>query len=726
MLLIGATLLAIAAGLPSISWRVAQSVLVRVDLSPSTRTADFRDRDYLTHRIAKLLGDTPYRIEYFASGVVPPPPDAPTLADSFCEQTIYPSADSVVLLFSDCQFDLPISGPATYITLDSALDDPVDGAITDIDTAPSGGRIGTRIAGPTRTLSVLGATPTTQQAPPGEITHLVDIDRNSTSITARLNSAEAWPENDVLTSAIERPEATGKWWIGNTPAPAGWKQFSPGDLPLAPESYLQPSVIALANIPADKLDATRQQRLTQYVRTLGGSLLILGGDHAFGAGGYYGTPLDALSPLASNPPAPTTQWIILVDASGSMSGPAAGSTRWTLATQAAVTLLPRIPPTDLVNIGGFSDSIDWWTQGKSAKEIAAMALPPPQAAPHGPTNLQPAIQNVIDALPNNMPAHLLIISDFDATLTDTARLATALRAKQIHLDLLAIGEGSALPTLRQVSAQTGGNTLVSADPSQWSQSARDLLSAALPDRFETDRISVVFTSNALNVAPLSVPFWNRVWAKPNATLLAQTTLTSATLPMAAEWNLGQGRVLAAAFAPPASIIDAFSRHIATSPRDPRIAVSHEAGRNLTVTVSAVDGNQFLNDLHPALELRDAAEPDAAPQSHPIPQSAPGQYSLRIPAPRSTQFASVVVNSRSVDRFAVAGRYAPEFESIGNDRRAMDKLARRTGGAVILPTQTTPIDITWPTRRAPVTSPLAFAGAAVIGLALIWMRRTGTI
>ena len=323
-----------------------------------------------------------------------------------------------------------------------------------------------------------------------------------------------------------------------------------------------------------------------------------------------------------------------------------------------------------------------------------------QATAHGPTNLQPAIQNVTDSLPGKLPARLLIISDFDASISNENHLSAALLAKQIHLDLLAIGEGSALPALRQISSQTTGNTLISADPAHWAQSARDLLSAALPDRFETEPVSVVFTNNAFGLAPQNVATWNRVWLKPAATLLAQSTLAGATLPMSAEWNLGEGRVLAVAFAPSPSLVEALSQHLAATPRDPRISVSHQAGRELAVTVRAIDGSNFLNDLRPTLNLQDANDP-ARVTSHPIPQTAPGEYTLHLPAPRSTQFASVIVNNRTADRFAVAGRYAPEFEAIGNDRRAMETLANRTGGAVILPTQNTPIDIAWPTSTAPI-------------------------
>ena len=145
-----------------------------------------------------------------------------------------------------------------------------------------------------------------------------------------------------------------------------------------------------------------------------------------------------------------------------------------------------------------------------------------------------------------------------------------------------------------------------------------------------------------------------------------------------------------------------------------------------VTLRAVDGSTFLNDLEPTLELRDPSSGGAAPILHVIPQTGPGEYTARLPAPRSSQIAAVAVGQRVIERFAVAGRYAPEFESIGNNRRTMEDLALRTGGAVILPTQTTPIVINWPGRAISIASPIALAGAVLIGLALILMRRAGTI
>src|SRR5881392_573553 len=68
---VGLALLALAAG--EMLWRrpVAREVAVMVDLSPSTRAADYRNREALERRVRQLLGNTPHRFYYFADNVRP-------------------------------------------------------------------------------------------------------------------------------------------------------------------------------------------------------------------------------------------------------------------------------------------------------------------------------------------------------------------------------------------------------------------------------------------------------------------------------------------------------------------------------------------------------------------------------------------------------------------------------------------------------------------------------
>src|SRR5438309_12101262 len=63
---VGLVLLALAAG--GMTWRRARQgeVLVMVDVSPSTRTATYRERPALERRIRQLVGDAPWRLIRFA------------------------------------------------------------------------------------------------------------------------------------------------------------------------------------------------------------------------------------------------------------------------------------------------------------------------------------------------------------------------------------------------------------------------------------------------------------------------------------------------------------------------------------------------------------------------------------------------------------------------------------------------------------------------------------
>jgi hypothetical protein len=200
--------------------------------------------------------------------------------------------------------------------------------------------------------------------------------------------------------------------------------------------------------------------------------------------------------------------------------------------------------------------------------------------------------------------------------------------------------------------------------------------------------------------------------KQRAVAIAESESDHAT--MGAQWNLGEGRVAALAFDAPTSAIEPLAAALARPPRDPRFSVKWNASSKLDVTIDAIDARRYLNDLDVRLELKSE---DGGTQLLAIPQTAPAEYELTVEAPRNPVFAAVRVNGNVVARSALAGRYAPEFDAIGNDRRAMQTLAKQTGGAVIKPDQHLPIVFHFPVREVPLTSWLALAGAVLIGLAL---------
>jgi hypothetical protein len=88
-----------------------------------------------------------------------------------------------------------------------------------------------------------------------------------------------------------------------------------------PSTAGSPTTSSSLNVPAIDLDTTQQEQLEEFVQVHGRGLLILGGENAFGPGGYYQTPFERLSPLSSRVPheLPQVAIVYVFDRSGSMS-----------------------------------------------------------------------------------------------------------------------------------------------------------------------------------------------------------------------------------------------------------------------------------------------------------------------------------------------------------------------------------------------------------------------
>jgi hypothetical protein len=697
--LVAALMLAIAAGSPLWRHPRAGTATVLVDLSPSTRTADFRTRQYLELRLAELLGGTKFRLKFFADGPAAVDPAQSVFADVPCERTVCPPlVGDAVVLFSDCRFALPPSASPTYSVIDAALEHPPDAAVTNLTVANGNAVAAVANAGPARLLTVAG---TNISAANGNYSVSRAIASDATSISARLSPGDAWPENDALSIIPPPPAQAQRWWVGGSDPGPKWKWMEPAALPVDPASYLAAGVIVLEDVSIAGLDAPRREALRQYAGELGGGIVIVRGD-----------ALPQLSPLSLHPPRPTTHWILLADGSGSMAElAAADQSRWSLAAAALVALLPELPPDDLVSVGSFAEKLDWWSQGKPAKQTAQMPLPPANAFPHGPTNLEPVLRHIAGAA-GQLPSELFLVSDADVKIDDPAALTALLRRNNVHLHVLAIGDGGGLATLRAIAAATGGSVVQQLDPRRWTLSAQQLYRAAAQTPVEHEQLAVQFEDPLDWLGSRTVSTWKHAWMKEGAAELAFAQQDERHLPLAARWQVGEGSVAALVFDAEPEEITATANLIQRPPRDPHFRVRWETGPTLRLAVDANDGSDYLNDLHVTVQLA---------KELPVPQTGPGIYEIELTPPRSPVIAEVRVDGHVIDRTALAGRYAPEFDAIGNDRAAMEKLAALGGGKVIPPTDHSPIDFAWPIQQIALAGWLAGAAALLIAAALICWR-----
>jgi hypothetical protein len=721
LFLLGLLLLALAAGGAAINRPEAGHVAVMIDLSPSTRTASYRDPQVLHRRVDALLGPTARRTYYFAADRREATPGSMP-ADLPAERTIYapPSDARAVLLFSDGQFDVPLTAPPTFAAIDPHLEQVDDARLLRLEVRDVALVASVAIDGPPRELQVSGAEgPIFVDGPRVILQPLPPATPPlAAPVAARFNPADAWPENDGLSIHPPPPEQRERWWVGRSAPTHDWVAVAPADLPADAASYLRASVVVLDNLPADALSSAQQDRLVQFARDLGGGIVIRGGENAFGAGGYPGSRLEDLSPLSSTPPTPATHWILLVDSSGSMAAPAGASSRWNVAADAVRTVLPSLPPHDSVSLGSFARELRWWSRGIPASEATRLAIPPPDVRPQGPTDLQPAIQSILAAGDGATPTEVLLVSDADTQL-QIGELVDPLRRHRIRLHLLATADVGSHNPVRRLVEETGGQFMAQPDPRLWERSTRQLLRAAAPPLLGADPLRVQFTGPLAGLPETTVMPWNQVWPKAAIIPLARADGGPQQI-LAAHWRVGLGRVAAAAFPAQASQVERLASIVAAPPRDPRFSVSWDSGRELRVSIDAVDGQQLINDLRLVLALRDP-DPSVAGTSQTIPQVGPGRYELSLPSPRRNLLAAVHLEERIIAQHAVAGRYAPEFEAIGTNRRSLQALADTSGGRVIEPDEDDRLDLRWPAKRVDLRSWLAAAAAAAIALGLVHWR-----
>jgi hypothetical protein len=317
---------------------------------------------------------------------------------------------------------------------------------------------------------------------------------------------------------------------------------------------------------------------------------------------------------------------------------------------------------------------------------------------------------------------LLVATDAQTRLNNADGISTRLKARGITLHLLLIGDpaqATGLPALQLIISATGGTSRTERIPENWAAGISELAQAAALSRLERTLANVRFLGRLASLPPVQASSWNRTWRKSEAAPLAEAMLRDERVILAARWNIGEGQVAAIAFGAPPDVVEPTAGLLQRPPRDPRFRVTVDQGSPLRVSVDATDGNTYVNGERLTLEFAaNASNGNSA--SLPIPQTAPGRYEI------TTDARPGIVRVRrggqqTLDTFALPQRYAPEYDAVGNDRAALDDLARRTGGRVIEPGDTRRLDLPFPRRTVSLTSWLAISGAAMLCAGLVRWR-----
>jgi hypothetical protein len=396
-----------------------------------------------------------------------------------------------------------------------------------------------------------------QETEPGSVLYQVQVTAPADTVSEN-NLGGAWvqarpalrvllvagqPEwNRVLASALELQGADV-----TLVAPAG--------MPAALAELLDFQVIMLSGVPALDLGTARQELLETVVQDYGRTLFLLGGENTFGPGGYFGTPLERLSPASSLVPreTPAMALAFVLDRSNSMRQYAGDAVRLDIAKAATIRAFELLPDQARVALVVFDSTARTLVPLREVRDDAELSDAVRQLEPRGGTALYPALVEAHAQLQDNGAAasHMIVMSDGLSQPGDFPGIMKQITDAGITVSTIAIGPEADFAQLEEIARQGGGSFHASRDFSELPGIMAHemlLLDGELIEERPVRPAWLERSPDFLQDWPGRLPpvtGFVRTAAKPGADVHLQVaSLTGEDLPLLSSWPYGAGRVVA--------------------------------------------------------------------------------------------------------------------------------------------------------------------------------------
>ena len=346
------------------------------------------------------------------------------------------------------------------------------------------------------------------------------------------------------------------------------------DMPGLQELAIHRAVV-LADVSVRDLSDEKIATLGTYVRDLGRGMVVVGGTHSYGLGGYRDTPLEALLPVDAE--APDTQReaevaeVLLIDTSesmgachcaeGGMVGTETGGVNKTDISRAgALRAIEALGSGDEVGVLAFSGSSNWAVPLQEFPDRQTIEEGLSSLRPFGETRVVPAIEEAAQALleSDKELKHIILFTDGFTTELDIGEefarggfvgdlLATVedLAARGITVSVVGTGEG-AIPALEEVAEAGNGRFYPGRDldeiPEIFVQEAR-LASRSFINEGQFFPV-VTSTAEAVREIASSPALLGYVATTPKPTAEVQLQIGEMSDPLLASWRIGLGKVTA--------------------------------------------------------------------------------------------------------------------------------------------------------------------------------------
>ncbi|MBA2598740.1 MAG: VWA domain-containing protein [Chloroflexia bacterium] len=471
----------------------------------------------------------------------------------------------------------------------------------------------------------------------------------------------------------------------------------------------------LDNVPAAAMTFDQVAGLREATRSLGRGLVVIGGTASYGPGGYAGTPLEEALPVTvkvtDGRERQRIALLLIMDKSGSMGyDPLGGKGKIEMAKEAVRLAARSLAEGDQVGLIVFNDRQEWVVPLTTIGDEASRAAIDRKIAaiePDGGTEILPALSVGLDAIRNADAdaRHIVLLSDGKArtgTRESYQHLLDDALSDRTTLSTIAIGEDADTDLLNFLADEGGGRyhfTVRDEDiPQVTLEEARSAGSQSVirggfrPIQTAPSPILAAFDPESLP----DLAGYDFAEAKPDA----QVILTSDREdPVLAKWQFGLGRVIAwtadngSDLAAPWSLWEGYDEFWAAAVRwalpDPErrpLTVSTERdGADVVLTVAAAGESGDFADFLPTFATVTSATGEPVVTQE-MTQTAPGEYTLRLPAPAAGAYAVDVRQERSsgplVETAGITVPPSPETLPAPGGPALLASITARTGGRVL--------------------------------------------